>query len=1038
MAGDPPGSLEGSVSKEFVSGSTKINEAAFEAEVEASLLAGGYARLDAAGYDVRRAMFPEDVLGFIRQTQPGVWEALEQVHGEGTGGVVFDALERAAAGERGLLDVLRHGFKCYGKRLRVAYFRPATGLNPETKQLYDANRLGVTRQLHYSARHPGRSLDLVLSVNGLPVVTMELKNPATGQRAGHAVRQYQQDRDPAEPLLAFKRRALVHFAVDPDEAWMATKLAGPGTRFLPFNQGNGTAAGNPPNPDGHRTAYLWEQVLRPYSLLDILHRFLHLEQKEQRDAATGRVTKRQTLIFPRYHQLDAVRRLEADARQRGPGRNYLVQHSAGSGKSNSIAWLAHRLSGLHDAEDRKVFDTVVVMTDRRVLDRQLQDTVYQFEHRHGVVEKIDRDSAQLARALAGGTPIVITTLQKFPFVAEKLDGRALAGRRFAVIVDEAHSGQGGEAAAEAKGVLAGERIEAEARRQAKEQELTDVEERIAAEVLKRGRQPNLSFFAFTATPKHKTLEVFGHRPDGDDPEGGRPVPFHLYSMRQAIEEGFILDVLRGYTTYKLYYALAKRAADDPKLPKREAARSLARFVSLHPHNLDQKVEVIVEHFRRHTRHRIGGRAKAMLVTESRLHAVRYKRTIDRYLQRHGLTDQVKALVAFSGSVEDEGQSLTETTMNDGIGGDRIPAAFDTPQYNLLIAADKFQTGFDQPLLHTMYVDKRLAGIQAVQTLSRLNRMAPGKEETFVLDFRNERDEVLAAFQDYYETTGVADEADPQQLYDLQAQLDASGVYHDAEVHSFCEAFFTPLRGGKTAGQKPTAGQHAAMNAAIDVAVDRFKLIGEEGEEREQLQEQFRGRLAAFCSLYRFLAQVMPFGDSDLEKLYAFGRVLLKKLPRDEVGPNLDLADDVALKSYRLQKISEGRLDLQADQPGELPGPQEVGTGRHQQEEAELSSLIHRLNDRFGTDFTTADQLFFDAVAEDATADPQLQQAAAANPASSFDLAFGRVLQSLFIDRMGQNEAIVARFMTDSLFRENVEQAIGREVYDRLQQQAKSA
>ena len=885
---------------------------------------------------------------------------------------------------------------------------------------------------------------MVLSVNGLPVVTMELKNPATGQRAADAVEQYRRDRDPAEPLLAFGRRAVVHFAVDPDEAWMTTRLAGAGTRFLPFNRGNGTAAGNPPNPGGHRTAYLWNEVLRPGSLLDILHRFLHLERKEERDAATGRTRTKEAMIFPRYHQLDAVRRLEAAARERGPGEHYLIQHSAGSGKSNSIAWLAHRLSGLHDAEDRKVFDTVVVMTDRRVLDRQLQDTVYQFEHRHGVVEKIDRDSAQLAAALRGGTPIVITTLQKFPFVADKLDGAGrgeLDGRSFAVIVDEAHSGQGGEAAAEAKGVLAGGRIEAEARRRAEEEGLTGVEERIVAELLRRGRQPNVSFFAFTATPKHKTLEVFGSR-DGDGTAGGDsggtsggggggPGPFHLYSMRQAIEEGFILDVLRGYTTYRTYYALAKRAADDPKLPKRQAAKALARFVSLHPHNLDQKAEVIVEHFRRHTRHRIGGRAKAMLVTESRLHAVRYKRAIDHYLDRHALRGEVSTLVAFSGSVEDEGESVTEASMNGGIGGDRIPVEFDTPGYNLLIAADKFQTGFDQPLLHTMYVDKRLAGIQAVQTLSRLNRTAPGKEDTFVLDFRNDREEVLAAFQDYYETTGVGDEADPQQLYELQGQLDAADVYRDADLHSFCEAFFAPAS-GQNSGE-PTPGQHAAMNASLDVAVDRFGGLGEdEGEGgRESRQEEFRGRLGAFCNLYQFLAQVMPFGDSDLERLYAFGRALLRKLPRDGAAPPIDLSEDVALRSYRLQKLSEGRLDLKPDQPGELPGPRAVGTGGYQKQEAELSSLIDRLNSRFGTDFTRADGLFFESVAEDAVADERLREAAAANTYDNFGFVFKRVLDDLFLGRSDRDGAIVDRVMTDAAFRGVVESAIGQQVYQRV-------
>ena len=886
----------------------KSNEQAFEDEVEAALLASGGYKLLKSGFDPALGLWPDVLTGFVRESQPKEWAALEQIHGKRTAEVVLDAFCKAAAGERGVLEVLRHGFKCYGKLLRAAYFRPATGLNPDTLALYDANKLTVTRQLRFSAKTPGKSVDLVLGLNGIPIVTMELKNPATNQTFNHAIRQYREDRDPAEPIFAFKQRSLVHFAVDPDEAFMTTHLAGAKTRFLPFNRGNARGAGNPPSESGHRTAYLWDEVLQRDSLLDLIQRFLHLDVKEERDTKTRKMKKREAMIFPRYHQYDAVRLLEQRAAAEGPGHNYLVQHSAGSGKSNSIAWLSHRLAQLHDGQDKKVFDTVIVMTDRRVLDRQLQDTVYQFEHKHGVVEKIDKDSAQLARALKGGTPIIITTLQKFPFVAERLDGETVGHRRYAVIVDEAHSGQSGQAASEAKGVLAGEHIKAEAKRRAEEDDLSITEEQILQEVLKRGKQPNVSFFAFTATPKHKTIQVFGSRPEG----GGPPAPSSLYSMRQAIEEGFILDVLQGYTTYELYYKLAKTASEDKTLPKREAARALARFVSLHPHNLDQKSEVIVEHFRRNTRHKIGGRAKAMVVTENRLHAVRYKQAIDRYVVKHGLSDEVKVLVAFSGTVEDEdGERYTEASMNGGMGDDQIPIRFATDEFNMLVVADKFQTGFDQPLLQTMYVDKRLAGIQAVQTLSRLNRTTAGKEDTFVLDFRNKREEILDSFQPFYEVTGVTQEADPQQLYKLQGQLNAAGVYHNAELDSFSTAFF----GGSGLRGKPSAGQHAAMNAALDAAVDRFNELSEDEKENRELQEQFRGRLSAFCSLYAFLAQVVPFEDTDLEQLYAYGKPLLRKLPRDDAAPPVDLREDVALRSYRLQKREEGAIQLQKGQDG---------------------------------------------------------------------------------------------------------------------------
>ncbi len=593
----------------------------------------------------------------------------------------------------------------------------------------------------------------MLSLNGIPIVTAELKNPMTGQTWQSAVHQYQHDRDPRDLIFDFKKRSLVHFAVDPDEVYMTTRLAWKATRFLPFNLGNGAGAGNPLNPGGHKTAYLWERVWARDSLLDIIARFMHLEVKEKKVGA--KKIKTEDMIFPRYHQLDSVRKLIAHASANGVGNNYLIQHSAGSGKSNSIAWLAHRLASLHNDFDARVFDSVIVVTDRLVLDQQLQNTIYQFEHKQGVVEKIDQDSAQLANALTAGVPIVVTTLQKFPYATEKMGD--LPARKYAVIIDEAHSSQSGESAIEMKGVLAGAAIKEKAKEQAEEEGLTDTQEEILKTMLKRGKQPNISFFAFTATPKYKTLEVFGQ--PGPD---GKPIPFHLYSMRQAIEEGFILDVLKNYTTYKTYYGLIKAIEDDPQVDKKKAARALARFMSLHPHNIAQKVEVIVEHFRHFTCHKIGGRAKAMVATSSRLHAVRYKLAFDKYIAQKGYTG-IKSLVAFSGTVFDPETRIeyTEVGMNKGIKETELPEKFDTDEYQVLLVAEKYQTGFNQPLLHTMYVDKRLAGIQAVQTLSRLNRTHPGKEDTFILDFVNETQEILDAFQPYYEQTFVGEQAQPK-------------------------------------------------------------------------------------------------------------------------------------------------------------------------------------------------------------------------------------------------------------------------------------
>jgi type I restriction enzyme R subunit len=723
----------------------QTSEAAFETVIESQLLANGYVTADRKGFDRQRAVFPQTVLDFIRETQPREWEKLERLHGARTGEQIIDDLCKWMD-TNGSLATLRHGFKCYGRPLRVAFFKAAHELNPELESRYKANRLSVTRQLHFSA-HSEKSLDLTIALNGIPIATAELKNPLTGQNVEDARRQFQQDRDPREAIFEFKRRTLVHFAVDTESVLMTTRLAGAATHFLPFNKGCDGGAGNPPDPAGrsYRTAYLWEEVLQRDSLLDLLARFIHLQIEEKRDDE-GRKAKKESMIFPRYHQLEAVRHLVEAARREGAGNNYLIEHSAGSGKSNTIGWLAHRLASLHDAASERVFDSVIVVTDRIVLDQQLQDTIYQFEHKRGVVQKIDESSRQLAEALENAVPIVITTLQKFPFVSRHLikmaeeRGESSAGRlptrRCAVIIDEAHSSQGGESATDLKEVLGGEELRERARQWAEEEGLQEMEE-LFRSMAKRGRQDKLSFFAFTATPKHKTLAVFGRNGE----------PSHRYTMRQAIEEGFILDVLKRYTTYATYFKLLKACEADPNVERKKAARALSRFLKLHPHNIAQKTQVMVEHFQAVTRHRIGGRAKAMVVTGSRLEAVRYKQSFDRYIRKKGYA--IKSLVAFSGVVQDDklaDVTYTEEGMNSGIREKELPEKFATSEYQVLLVAEKYQTGFDQPLLHTMYVDKRLAGIQAVQTLSRLNRTHPLKEDTFVLDFVNDREEIREAFK----------------------------------------------------------------------------------------------------------------------------------------------------------------------------------------------------------------------------------------------------------------------------------------------------
>ncbi|NUQ24927.1 MAG: type I restriction endonuclease subunit R [Saprospiraceae bacterium] len=995
-------------------------ESAFETVIETYLLENGYKAIDKNGYDKTRAIFPQVALDFIRTTQPKEWAKLEALHGEHTSTQILGDLCKWMD-TYGSLTTLRHGFKCYGRTLYIAYFKAAHTMNPELEANYALNCLGITRQLQFSTRS-NQSLDLTISLNGIPIATLELKNPLTNQTVEDAKRQYKRDRDPRETLFEFKRRTLVHFAVDTESVFMTTRLAGSATYFLPLNKGYEGGAGNPPDPNGrtYRTAYLWEEMLQHDSLLDLLARYIHL-QVEEKLSDEGRKVKKETMIFPRYHQLEAVRLLVNAARTAGTGNNYLIEHSAGSGKSNTIGWLAHRLASLHNDENQRVFDSVVVITDRLVLDKQLQDTVYQFEHKRGVVLKIDENSRQLAEALENAVPIVITTLQKFPFVAKQLmkmaeeRGEAEKGvlptRRFAVIIDEAHSSQGGEAATDLKEVLGGEKLVDEAQSRA----LEEGEDKMAdlyRSMAKRGRQDNISFFAFTATPKHKTLKVFGHN----------GAPFHRYTMRQAIEEGFILDVLKNYTTYATYYKLIQSSDDDPQVERKNAAKALARFLRLHPHNIAQKTEIMVEHFYAMTRHKIGGHAKAMVVTGSRLEAVRYKLSFDAYIKRKGYA--IKSLVAFSGVVNDDkipNVTYTEEGMNDGIKEKELPEKFSTPEYHVLLVAEKYQTGFDQPLLHTMYVDKRLAGIQAVQTLSRLNRTHPLKEETFVLDFVNDREEIKAAFKIYYEGAEIGEEVDPAHMYRLQHELEISGIYLREDIERFCQVYFKPK-------QRQSPADHEAMNASLDPAVSRFSTLLRDNEEEAEL---WRGKLQSFRNLYAFLSQVIPYQDSDLEKLYVFLRHLSPKLPLRHGGPRYNFDDEVRLEYYRLQKISEGSIDLREGYSQHLDGPTEVGTGMVREDPVALSRLIDIVNERFATDFNQADQLFFDQIVETAIRDEAIIKAAEVNPQDKFILVFQNLLQALFVERMDQNEDIFARFMNDDGFKKEVTKWLASEAYNKL-------
>lgn len=1003
---------------------SSISERLLEEEISEHLVEDGNYRICKIGtesqwrddFDADRGLDTAELFAFIEATQAVAWSALVTAHGGELSQARSKFVKRLAQqlDERGTVDVLRHGVRDQNVEIRLAYRRPAFGIAPELVAHYDANRLTVTRQLPYE-KDSNRTLDLCLFVNGLPVATAELKNHLTGQNIEHAIGQYRKDRDPKN--LTLSRRAIVHFAVDPDAVAMTTKLSGKSTRFLPFNLGDNLGKGNPPNPHGHKTSYLWERVWQKDAWLDILQRFVHVERPEKGGAAARRAAEQ--IIFPRYHQWDAVLKLQADAEQHGPGRSYLVQHSAGSGKSNTIAWTAHRLSTLHSLADEKVFDKVIVVTDRVVLDRQLQDTIFQFEHARGVVVKIDKDSSQLAEALEGEQArIIITTLQKFPFVIDKIG--AVPARNYAVIIDEAHSSQTGEAAKDLRLALGvGEEQELSAA-EAEDSGLLSiaidpVEEALARSAGARGtHHPNLSYFAFTATPKGRTLELFGQL----NPETEKHEPFHLYSMKQAIEEGFIMDVLSNYTTYQTYWKIEKATTDDPEYDAKKAKRAIARFVSLHPHHLAQKTEIIVEHFRQHTAKEMGGLAKAMVVTSSRLHAIRYKQNIDMYIKAQEYGD-IKTLVAFSGKIDDgAGTPLTESNMN-GFPESRTAEEFATPEYGVMIVAEKFQTGFDQPLLHTMYVDKPLVGLAAVQTLSRLNRIHPLKESTFVLDFRNETDDIVDAFEQFHGCT-VAPPTDPNILWDTRSRLDDFDVLRPEEV----EAAMPSLLGVGTSDAKRSSETYAALAPAKA----RFENL----EDEDRLE--FREVLIRFVRTYSFVSQIAAFTDPSLERDYAFCRALSLYLRDTRTVERLDLGTEVELTHLRHQMTFNGTLALVAES-GEVKSFFGEGKGSQQELDLErLSSIVELLNDRFGTDLTDVDKLLLDQFEESWVEDGELSDQARNNSIENFRLVFDRKFLQTIVTRVDANDEIYKRILDDEDFRVALGDFYLRKVYDRLREE----
>lgn len=1006
----------------------------FENEIEHNLLTeGGYQQGLAKDYEKSTALFPADVVAFIQTTQPKLWERLEMLFKDKAQDELIKALNQEL-NIKGSLNVLRNGFRVANRTAKMAYFAPNSTLNETSQQQYDANIVKITRQVitEYNER-----IDMVISVNGIPVSTIELKNEmsATGWTVEDAKYQYRKERNPQGKLFEFKKRALVHFAVDTQEVYMTTKLEGENTRFLPFNRGFNDGKGNPPVENDVRTAYLWREVLRKDSLMELIGRFLHLSREERKirtDSGFRYITS-ESMIFPRFHQLDAVRKLIAHTKTHGAGKNYLIQHSAGSGKSNTIAWLAHHLASLHNADDEKIFNSVIIVTDRVVLDRQLQETVAQFEQTDGVVQKIDKDTHQLTAALAANVPIIITTIQKFPYVMHSIQTKAkhgehisldTEGKRFAVIVDEAHSSQTGETAGELRQVLNKSGIEAAIAAEfldldEDEQADIEVQKNILREQFKRSRQDNLSFFAFTATPKWKTLALF------DEPNEQGETPFHSYSMKQAIEEGFILDVLANYATYKQYFRLLRTADSDIELPKHKAKKELMRFVNLHPSVISQKVEIIIEHFQSVTRHKIGGYAKAMVVTSSREAAVRYKLAFDEYIAEKGY-EGIKSLVAFSGKVilpEQTEKEYSEPSMNGGIKETELPEQFDSDNYQVLLVADKYQTGFDQPLLHTMFVDKVLSGVQAVQTLSRLNRTAKGKEDTFVLDFVNDHEAIYDAFKPYYQRTALGDIPSDEKLASLGNTLDEWKIYTQSDIDEFANIWFS----GRTT---PTNNEHKRLNAIIDKAIEKYQHISDDPEHNEEQQKLFKSQLQSYLNLYLFVSQILPYADSIHEKRYVYLKALMMKLPRGKQSEKLDLSKMAILQYYRLQQIGEGSIKLNEGEAEPQKGSTDVGTGQVSLTE-ELDKLIKELNEAFTTEFTVADLLFFESVEKFARENPDIVDAANNNPLSSFMDYFNTRIDDLLVGLFEQFGESVAKVLNNSQIKHKVCRRLAKQIYENV-------
>ena len=1034
-------------------------EVAFENEVCEHLASHGwhYDNGSASHYDRKLALYPPDLTAWLEESQKGAWDIYKQKNGSKAEANLLQRI-REQLDQQGTLDLLRNGIEVMGlpKALKLAEFKPALGLNPEILARYNANRLRVVRQVRYSL-HNENSIDLVLFLNGIPVATVELKTDNT-QSIEDAVWQYKSDRLPKltgktpEPLLSFPSGALVHFAVSNREVRMTTKLAGPATVFLPFNKGSDPGGKNcgKGNPlcDGHQTAYLWQEVWERESWLEILGRYCIAERNKKKQI--------KRILFPRYHQLVVTRLLQEAVRNEGSGSKYLIQHSAGSGKTNSIAWTAHFFSELHDADDRKVFDSVLVVSDRNVIDTQLQEALESFERKKGVVASITTEkgikSDQLATALGGDKKVVVCTIQTFPALMNKMQEMTLkGGKRFAVIADEAHSSQTGQAAEKLKKVLSASDVADQG-----DGAEVSIEDLLAAQMAERVKQDGITYVAFTATPKAKTMELFGRRPNPHEPagEGNLPEPFHVYSMRQAIEEGFILDVLQNYTTYSLAFRLAHdgQSYSEEEVDQSAAKKKLMGWVKLHPHNIAQKVQIIVEHFLRFVAPLLDGKAKAMVVVGSRKEAVRWKLAIDKYIKAKGYP--LGTLVAFSGDVDDKESgpdpfNEKSSSLNPGLKSD-IREAFQGEDYQILLVANKFQTGFDQPLLCGMYVDRRLSGIQAVQTLSRLNRCSPGKETTYVVDFANEPNDILNAFKAYYETAELAEATDPNLILSLKAKLDSQNHYDEFEVDRVVKVLLSP--GSK---QSELIGALEPIAQRLMHAFKEARLAKRNAEDagepdginkaKDELDALtlFRSDLGTYVRFYTFLCQIFDYGNTTLEKRALFFKRLLPLLEFEREIPTVDLSK-VVLTHHTLRNKGERRLDLSQGDAEKLAGLAPGGGSVQDKEKALLAEIIARLNDLFTGDLTDADEVTYvcSVIRGKLLDSPTLQQQASANSKEQFGASpdLGSALMDAIISALDAHQAMSSQALNSAATRDGIKDVLINKtgLYEELRQRAAAA